>query len=105
MKVIINLPKSATALASMMLSDEMEQETIDAAVKQCEETPTEIDMADFEKQSGTDSSNLQAFNMVLAIIAIAKAAEEQKTKQSKDEAAGTQDSAGCGAPLDPAGEK
>ncbi len=35
MKIIINLPKSATALASMMLSDEKEQEVIDAAIKQC----------------------------------------------------------------------
>lgn len=106
MKVIINLPKSATALASMMLSDDMKKETIDAAVKQCEETPIEIDMAYFAKRSGTSNSDLQAFNMGLAIIAIAKAAEEQETKQPKDEAAGTQDSAGCGAPLDPpAGEK
>ena len=105
MKVIINLPKSATALASMMLSDEMEQETIDAAVKQCEETPTEIDMADFAKRSGSDNSDLQAFNMGMAIIAIAKAAEEQKTKQPKDEAAGAQDLTGLYDPIDPAGEK
>lgn len=51
MKVIINLPKSATALAAMMLADEKEQETIDAAIKECEETPTEIDMTDFAKKS------------------------------------------------------
>ena len=45
MKIIINLPKSATALAAMMLADEKEQVAIDADIKECEETPTEIDMA------------------------------------------------------------
>lgn len=86
MKVIINLPKSATALASMMLSDEKEQEVIDAAIKQCEEAPTEIDMASFTKQTGQDDSDIQAFNMALAIIAIAKAIEEQsKIEQPKAE--------------------
>lgn len=83
MKIIINLPKSATALASMMLSDEKEQEVIDAAIKQCEETPTEIDMAEFVKQSGVDNSDLQAFNMGMALIAIAKAIEEQSKEQPK----------------------
>lgn len=39
MKVIINLPNSATALASMMLSDSVKQEKIDAAIKKCEEAP------------------------------------------------------------------
>ena len=84
MKVIINLPKSATAFASMMLSDEKEQEVIDAAVKQCEENPTEIDMAAFAKQTGQDNSDLQVFNMALALIAISKAIEEQsKSEQPK----------------------
>lgn len=84
MKVIINLPKSATALAAMMLADEKEQESIDAAIKECEETPTEIDMADFVKKSGTDSSDLQAFNMGMALIAIARVIEKQE-KEAKPE--------------------
>lgn len=84
MKVIINLPKSATALAAMMLADEKEQEAIDAAIKECEETPTEIDMADFAKKSGTDSSDLQAFNMGMALIAIARVIEKQE-KEAKPE--------------------
>lgn len=81
MKVIINLPKSATALASMMLSDEVEQERIDAAVKKCEEQPTEIDMADLAKQTGSDNSDIQAFNMAMAIVAIAKTIEELKKEE------------------------
>ena len=81
MKVIINLPKSATALASMMLSDEMDQNTIDEAIEKCEEAPFEIDMADFAKRYGQDNSDLQAFNMSLALIAIAKASEDLKKKK------------------------
>ena len=84
MKIIINLPKSATALAAMMLADEKDQEAIDAAIKECEETPTEIDMADFAKKSGTDSSDLQAFNMGMALIAIARVIEKQE-KEAKPE--------------------
>ena len=83
MKIIINLPKSATALASMMLSDDVEQERIDAAVKKCEEQPTEIDMADLAKQTGSDNSDLQAFNMGLAIVAIGKALGEQKNEEQQ----------------------
>lgn len=84
MKVIINLSKSATALASMMLSDEKEQEVIDAAVKQCEENPTEVDIAAFAKQTGQDNSDLQAFSMALAVIAIAQTIEKQgKSEQPK----------------------
>lgn len=83
MKIIINLPKSATALAAMMLADEKEQEAIDAAIKECEKTPTEIDMADFAKKSGTDSSDLQAFNMGMALIAIARVIEKQE-KEAKE---------------------
>lgn len=84
MKVIINLPKLATALALMMLSDEKEQEVIDAAIKQCEENPTEIDMAAFAKQTGLDNSDLQVFNIGMALIAIAKVIEEQgKSEQPK----------------------
>lgn len=86
MKVIINLPKSATALASMMLSDEVKQERIDAAVKKCEEQPTEIDMADLVKQTGSDNSDLQAFNMCLAIIAIGKALGEQEKEEQQESA-------------------
>lgn len=82
MKVIINLPKSSTALAAMMLADEKEQEAIDAAIEECEKTPTEIDMADFAKKSGTDSSELQAFNMGMALIAIAGVIEKQE-KEAK----------------------
>lgn len=84
MKVIINLPKSTTALAAMMLADEIEQEAIDAAIEECEKTPTEIDMADFAKKSGTDSSELQAFNMGMALIAIAGVIEKQE-KEAKPE--------------------
>lgn len=83
MKIIINLPKSATALAAMMLADEKEQEAIDAAIKECEKTPTEIDMADFAKKSGTDSSDLQAFNMGMALIAIARVIEKQEKEAKK----------------------
>lgn len=74
MKIIIDIPNSAVALASMLLSDDMEQETIDAAVKRCEETPTELDMKLFAEKSGSDKSDLQAFSMGLAICAIAMAA-------------------------------
>jgi uncharacterized protein with PhoU and TrkA domain len=83
MKIIINLPKSATALAAMMLADEKEQEAIDAAIKECEETPTEIDMTDFAKKSGTDSNDLQAFNMGMALIAIARVIEKQEKEEKK----------------------
>lgn len=83
MKIIINLPKSATALAAMMLADEKEQKAIDAAIEECEKTPTEIDMADFVKKSGTDSSDLQAFNMGMALIAIARVIEKQEKEEKK----------------------
>lgn len=84
MKIIINLPKSATALASMMLSDSVKQEKIDAAIKWCEEHETEIDMADVAKQTGSDNSDLQALNMGLAIIALGKAIEDvDKNKEEK----------------------
>lgn len=83
MKIIINLPKSATALAAMMLADEKEQEAIDAAIEECDKTPTEIDMADFAKKSGTDSSDLQAFNMGMALIAIARVIEKQEKEAKK----------------------
>ena len=73
MKVIINLPKSATALAAMMLADEKEQFIIETAIKHCEENPTEIDMVSLGKQLGSDNSELQAFNMGLALLAISKA--------------------------------
>ena len=85
MKIIINLPKSATALAAMMLADEKEQEAIDAAIKECEETPTEVDMADFAKKSGTDSSDLQAFNMGMALIAIARVIEKQEKEEKPEQ--------------------
>ena len=87
MKIIINLPNSATALASCMLSGTMEQETIDAAIKRCNDSPVEIDMKDLENQSGADSSDLNMFNMALAIIAIAKKAEElnNENEQKKEE--------------------
>ena len=83
MKVIINLPKSATALASMLLSDDMEQEKIDAAIQMCEETPVEIDMAEVAKKTGSDNSDLQAFNMGVAIIAIAKMIDVQEKNDKK----------------------
>lgn len=84
MKIIIDIPNSAVALASMLLSDDMEQETIDAAIKRCEETPTELDMKLFADKSGSDKSNIQGFNMGLAICAIAMAAEKLE-KESKEE--------------------
>lgn len=83
MKIIINLPKSATALAAMMLADEKEQVAIDAAIKECEETPTEIDLADFAKNGGIDRSDLQAFNMAMALIAIARVIEKQENEEKK----------------------
>ena len=86
MKVIINLPKSATALASMMLSDSMEQGKIDEAVKWCEEHETEIDMADVAKQTGSDNSDLQAFNMGLALIALGKAIADVDKNKEKEKA-------------------
>lgn len=83
MKIIINLPKSATALAAMMLADEKEQEAIDAAMKQCEDNPTEIDMAAL-KTAGIDNSEVQAFNMGLALIAISKALEAQNNNKKAE---------------------
>lgn len=83
MKVIINLPKSATTLVSIMLSDEKEQEVIDAAIKECEETPTEIDMSDYVKRSGIDNSDLQAFNIGVALIAIARVIEKKEKEEKK----------------------
>lgn len=85
MKVVINLPKSATAYASMLLSDSMEQETIDNAIKQCEESPIEIDMNEVAKTTGQDNSDLQAFNMALAIIAIGKIISDQKKEKESAE--------------------
>lgn len=86
MKIIFNIPKSAIALASMILSDDMEQKTIDAAVKQCEENVTEIDVQDYAKRGGADNSEIQALNIGMAIVAIAKAAEGQsKTEHPKDD--------------------
>ena len=84
MKIIIDIPNSAVALASMLLSDDMKQETIDAAVKRCEETPTELDMKLFAEKSGSDKSDIQALNMGLAICAIAIAAEKLEN-ESKEE--------------------
>ena len=84
MKIIIDIPNSAVALASMLLSDDMKQETIDAAVKRCEETPTELDMKLFAAKARSSNSDLQAFNMGLAICAIGMAVEKLKN-ESKEE--------------------
>ena len=82
MKIIIDIPNSAVALASMLLSDDMEQETIDAAIKRCDESPTVLDMKLFAGISEIGNSDIQSFNMGLAIYAIAMAAEDIK-KESK----------------------
>lgn len=84
MKVIINLPNSATAFASMTLSDTLPQEKIDAAVKQCEEQPTEVDLGDVLKTSGQDNSDVQFFAMGMAIFAITKAIEKQDKCKETD---------------------
>ena len=55
MKIIINLPKSATALAAMMLADEKDQEAIDAAIKE----------------------------LGMALIAIARVIEKQEKEEKK----------------------
>ena len=68
----------------MMLSDDVKHERIDAAVKKCEEQPTEIDMADLAKQTGCDNSDIQAFNMGLAIVAIGKVLGEQKKEEQQE---------------------
>ena len=83
MKIILNLPKSATALASMMLADSVEQEQIDAAIEKCEEAPVEIDMKEFAEKSGSDSSDIQALNLGLALIALAKVSESNKQNYEK----------------------
>lgn len=83
MKIIIDIPKSSVALASMLLSDDLKQETIDAATKWCEENPTELDMKLFAQKSGSDNSEIQAFNMGLAVCAIAMAVEKLE-KESKE---------------------
>lgn len=78
MKVILNLPKSATALASMLLADDVEQEKIDAAIQKCEEAPIEIDMAELSKKTGSDKSDLQVLQIGLALIALGSVIEENK---------------------------
>lgn len=91
MKIIFNLPKSSSALAAMMLSDTMKQETIDAALKRCEESPMEIDMNDMKEKADSKESDLQLFNVAMAIVSIAKAAEElekennQQTEENNNE--------------------
>ena len=85
MKIIIDIPKSSVALASMLLSDNLEQETIDAAVKRCEETPTELDMKLFAEKSGSDKIDLQVFSMGLAICAIVTAAKKLKNETKEDD--------------------
>ena len=83
MKVILNLPKSAAALASMLLADDYEPEVIEASVKWCEENPTEIDLSNLKNNAGLGNSDIQAFNMGLAIMAIGLRLEEIK-KQKED---------------------
>ena len=65
----------------MLLADEMEQEKIGAAIKQCEESPVEIDMGELSKKTGSDNSDMQAFNMGIALVALAKVIESNEKEQ------------------------
>lgn len=84
MKIILNLPKSASAFATMLMADDFKTEDIEAAIKMCEDSPTEIDLTVFKGNSGMDESDLQAFNMGFAIVAIGMRIDEiKKNKEAK----------------------
>ena len=79
MKIILEIPKSAVALAAMVASDDYSEEVIEKATKACEENPVELDLTKGSISSALgDKSDLQAFNMGLALIAIATKISEQK---------------------------
>jgi len=81
MKIILNLPKSAAALAAMFLADDYESEVIEATIKLCEENPTEIDISNIKEKLDLDDSDMQAFNMGLALIAISMRIDEVKNQK------------------------
>lgn len=81
MKIIMNLPKSAAAFAAMAMADNFKTEDIEAAIKMCEDSPTEIDLTVLKGNSGIDESDLQAFNTGIAIIAIGMRIDEIKNKK------------------------
>lgn len=84
MKIILNLPKSASAFAAMFMADNFKTEDIEAAIKMCEDSPTEIDLTVLKGNSGIDESDLQAFNMGIAIVAIGMRIDEnKKNKEDK----------------------
>ena len=84
MKIILEIPKSATALAAMMLSDSCSEEAIEKATKACEENPVELNLSSGDIASALgDKSEIQAFNMGLALIALGVKLEEQKKEEQK----------------------
>lgn len=84
MKIILEIPKSAVALAAMVASDDFSEEVIEKATKACEENPVELDLTAGGFSSALfDKSDLQAFNMGLAIIAIVTKINEQEKEQKK----------------------
>ena len=86
MKIILEIPKSAVALAAMVASDDYSEEVIEKATKACEENPVELDLTAGGLSSALgDKSDLQAFNMGLALIAIATKIDEQKKEQKKED--------------------
>lgn len=84
MKIILNLPNSASAFAAMLMADDFKIEDIEAAIKMCEDSPTEIDLTVLKGNSGVDESDLQAFNMGIALVAIGMRIDEiKKNKEDK----------------------
>ena len=84
MKIILEIPKSAVALAAMMCSDDYSEEAIEKATKACEENPVELDLSGSGIASAIgDKSDLQAFNMGLALIALGMKLKEQKKEEQK----------------------
>lgn len=78
MKVIIEVPDSSLALAAMLAADEFDQEAIDEAVKTVKEHTTELDT----KRLSNDTY-MQQFHAGLALLAIAKAIDNQKAAKKK----------------------
>lgn len=87
MKIILEIPKSAVGLAAMVCSDDYSEEAIEKATKACEESPVSLSLnlgAPGLTTSGVDKSDLNTFNMAIAMLAIVKKIEEQK-KEKKEE--------------------
>lgn len=82
MKIVIEIPGTAIALAAAAAADEYSEETIKKAIEKCNDLPTEINLT----AMGMDKSDSLQLCMGLALFALAKAIRESDDSKSKEEA-------------------